>query len=154
MSRRSASEDRGEQDLTISARKQSAAGLPAVAVTVRQAHREMGVARSVRTLLAINQPDGFDCPGCAWPEPERRKHLELCENGAKAVAEEATRSRIEPEFFAEHSIPELLEHSDYWLGSQGRLTTPMYKPVGADHYLPIGFDAALDLVAEELRALG
>ena len=88
--------------------------------------------KAARTMLRINQPDGFDCPGCAWPEPHDTSRFEFCENGAKAVAEEATDRRITADFFADHSIEELAGRSDYWLGQQGRLTEPMYRAAGAD----------------------
>ena len=87
---------------------------------------------TVRTLRLLNQRDGFDCPGCAWPEPRevdggKRRATEFCENGAKAVAEEATTRRVGPEFFAAHSLADLDGHSEYWLGQQGRLTHPVVK---------------------------
>ena len=113
----------------------------------------MGVARSIQTLLAVNQKDGFDCPGCAWPEEDKRHIAEFCENGAKAVAEEATIRRVTPEFFAEHSIDELRGHDDWWLGQQGRLTHPMILDEGATHYRPISWDDALREVADALRGL-
>src|SRR5215213_7442212 len=87
-----------------------AGGVPAIVQTVRHAWREMGARRSLKTLLALNQKDGFDCPGCAWPEPDgERSHAEFCENGAKAVAEEATTKRVTPEFFRKWSVSELSE---------------------------------------------
>lgn len=115
----------------------------------------MGVPRTARTLLKVNQADGFDCPGCAWPEPEpgKRSHFEFCENGAKAVAEEATRKRITPEFFAANPLGELAKQSDYWLGQQGRLTTPMVKRPGSEHYVQISWDDAFALTADHLRAI-
>jgi molybdopterin-dependent oxidoreductase alpha subunit len=131
----------------------AAAGLPALKHTTQIAAAQMGLPRAVKTLLKLNQPDGFDCPGCAWPEPEHTHTAEFCENGAKAVAEEATLRRVGPEFFAEHSVAELAERSGYWLGQQGRLTTPMLLDEGATHYTPLSWDDALDLVAEELKAM-
>ncbi|GAB3963741.1 FdhF/YdeP family oxidoreductase [Streptomyces sparsus] len=137
----------------VSAPRHSAAGLPAVGHSLRMAHEQMGVRRTALTLLRVNQKDGFDCPGCAWPEPEKRHTAEFCENGAKAVAEEATLRRVTPAFFAEHPVAELAGRSGYWLGQQGRLTEPMYLAEGATHYTPVGWDEALDIVAGELRAL-
>ncbi|MEU6081884.1 FdhF/YdeP family oxidoreductase [Streptomyces sp. NPDC047108] len=131
----------------------SAAGLPAVGHTLRAAQRQMGVKRTALTLLRVNQKDGFDCPGCAWPEPGKRHTAEFCENGAKAVAEEATLRRVTPDFFAAHSLTDLATRSGYWLGQQGRITQPMYLPEGADHYEPVPWERAFDIVAEELRAL-
>ncbi|MDQ0786360.1 FdhF/YdeP family oxidoreductase [Streptomyces sp. B3I8] len=132
----------------------AAAGLPAVRHSLVMARQQMGVRRTALTLLRVNQKDGFDCPGCAWPEGEHRHTAEFCENGAKAVAEEATLRRVTPEFFREHPVADLAGRSGYWLGQQGRLTHPMYLPEGADHYEPIGWDRAFDIVAEELTALG
>ncbi|MEV5783434.1 FdhF/YdeP family oxidoreductase [Streptomyces sp. NPDC052287] len=134
--------------------KHAAAGLPAIGHTLRIAQQQMGVRRTALTLLRVNQKDGFDCPGCAWPEPEHRHTAEFCENGAKAVAEEATLRRVTPEFFAEHPVTDLAGRSGYWLGQQGRLTHPMYLPAGADHYEPVTWERAFDIVAEELTALG
>jgi molybdopterin-dependent oxidoreductase alpha subunit len=112
---------------------------------------EMGVRRTALTLLKVNQVGGFDCPGCAWPEPKERAHAEFCENGAKAVAEEATLRRITPEFFATHSIEDLAAKTDYWLGQQGRLTSPMVRRPGGTHYEPISWDDAFGLIAGHLR---
>ncbi len=131
----------------------AAGGVQAVVQTVKHAWGEMGVRRSLKTLLAVNQQGGFDCPGCAWPEPDgERSHAEFCENGAKAVAEEATTKRVTPEFFREWSVEELSQKSDYWLGKQGRLTHPMLLSRGATHYEAVGWDEAFALVAEELNA--
>ncbi|MFF0810005.1 FdhF/YdeP family oxidoreductase [Streptomyces albogriseolus] len=137
----------------VAGRKRTAAGLPAIGHTLRMAHQQMGVRRTALTLLSVNQKNGFDCPGCAWPEPEHRHRAEFCENGAKAVAEEATLRRVTPEFFAAHPVSGLARRSGYWLGQQGRLTHPMYLPEGADHYEPMSWERAFDIVAEELTAL-
>ncbi|CAM5329943.1 MULTISPECIES: FdhF/YdeP family oxidoreductase [Streptomyces] len=131
----------------------AAAGLPAVAHSLRMSARQMGVRRTALTLLRVNQKDGFDCPGCAWPEPDKRHAAEFCENGAKAVAEEATLRRVTPAFFAEHSVADLAERSGYWLGQQGRLTEPMHLAEGADHYTPVSWERAFELIAGELTAL-
>ncbi|GAA1420912.1 FdhF/YdeP family oxidoreductase [Streptomyces thermospinosisporus] len=134
--------------------KHAAAGLTAIRHTLRAAQRQMGVRRTALTLLSVNQQNGFDCPGCAWPEPDRPHRAEFCENGAKAVAEEATLRRVTPEFFAEHPVSELAGRSGYWLGQQGRLTHPMYLPEGGTHYEPVTWERAFDIVAEEIAALG
>ncbi|XXR63439.1 FdhF/YdeP family oxidoreductase [Sorangium sp. So ce385] len=135
-------------------RSAAAGGLAAVGATLQHAVSEMGVMRAVRTLLHVNQGEGFDCPGCAWPEPEEnRSPAEFCENGAKAVAEEATLRRVMPEFFRKHSVEELSRQSDHWLGKQGRLVHPMLLEEGASHYRPVSWDEALELVASSLRAL-
>lgn len=137
----------------VTAPQHAAAGLPAVAHSLRMAQQQMGVRRTALTLLKVNQKDGFDCPGCAWPEPEHRHKAEFCENGAKAVAEEATLRRVTPDFFAEHPVSDLARRSGYWLGQQGRLTQPMYLAEGADHYVPVPWERAFDIVAQELHAL-
>ncbi|HEV2345108.1 MAG TPA: FdhF/YdeP family oxidoreductase [Actinocrinis sp.] len=145
-------QDPSDEDLSVSSRKTWAAGAPAVAESLRVAERQMGTRRTALTLLRVNQPGGFDCPGCAWPEPGERSHFEFCENGAKAVAEEATLRRVGPGFFAEHPAGELAAKSDYWLGQQGRLTEPMYKAPDADHYRPVGWPEAIRIAAEALRS--
>ncbi|HZG06148.1 MAG TPA: FdhF/YdeP family oxidoreductase [Streptomyces sp.] len=137
----------------VGAPRRSAAGLPAVVNSLRVARRQMGVRRTALTLLNVNQDGGFDCPGCAWPEPERRHTAEFCENGAKAVAEEATLRRVTPAFFAEHPVAELATRSGYWLGRQGRLTQPMYLAEDAERYEPVSWERAFDIIADELRAL-
>ncbi|MGC5163556.1 FdhF/YdeP family oxidoreductase [Rhodococcus sp. DT1] len=144
-----------EQDLRVGDHKNSAAGVTGVAVALKRSLREMGIVRSAETLLQLNQEEGFDCMSCAWPDPEpgHRKTAEFCENGAKAVAEEATRDRVTPEFFARHSIADLSQHSELWLGKQGRITHPMVKRPGATHYTPIDWDDAYALIGEQLRSL-
>lgn len=131
-----------------------AAGLSAVGHSLRVAQQQMGVRRTALTLLRVNQKDGFDCPGCAWPEGDERHTAEFCENGAKAVAEEATLRRVTPAFFAEHSVADLAGRSGYWLGQQGRLTQPMRLREDATHYEPVGWEDAFAIIAEELTALG
>ncbi|MFE1234805.1 FdhF/YdeP family oxidoreductase [Streptomyces sp. NPDC058745] len=131
----------------------AAAGLPAIGHTLRIAQAQMGVRRTARTLLKVNQKDGFDCPGCAWPEGDKRHVAEFCENGAKAVAEEATLRRVTPDFFAAHPLSDLAGRSGYWLGQQGRITQPMYLPEGADRYEAVTWERAFAIIAEELRAL-
>ncbi|GLZ37724.1 FdhF/YdeP family oxidoreductase [Actinokineospora sp. NBRC 105648] len=143
-----------EAELDVTAPKHWAAGIPGVAVSLKRGVEQMGAARTAGTLRLLNQREGFDCPGCAWPEPQgHRKLAEFCENGAKAVAEEATRRRVGPEFFAEHPIAELAERTDYWLGQQGRITEPVVLRPGATHYEPVSWAAAFELIADQLRAL-
>ncbi|GAA2766583.1 FdhF/YdeP family oxidoreductase [Streptomyces paradoxus] len=153
MARKAPAEDPGDSRLRVGPPKDHAAGVPAVTSSLRHAHAQMGVRRSLLTLLSVNQKSGFDCPGCAWPEPGHRHRAEFCENGAKAVAEEATLRRVGPSFFAEHPLADLAARSDYWLGRQGRLTHPMYRPAGSDHYRPVSWDEAFAVVARELRTL-
>jgi len=108
----------------------------------------------VKSLLALNQKESFDCPGCAWPDPDgKRSAMEFCENGAKAVAEEATKKRIGREFFKKWSVHELSEQSDFWIGKQGRLTEPMILEKGASHYEPLSFDQAFKKISDQLNKL-
>ncbi|MFD9542799.1 FdhF/YdeP family oxidoreductase [Streptomyces sp. NPDC060022] len=138
----------------VEAVQHAAAGLPAVAHSLLVAQQQMGVRRTAQTLLKVNQKDGFDCPGCAWPEGDKRHTAEFCENGAKAVAEEATLRRVTPDFFAAHPVADLATRSGYWLGQQGRITQPMYLPEGADRYEAVTWERAFRVLAEELTALG
>jgi molybdopterin-dependent oxidoreductase alpha subunit len=142
------------RELEFGGAKQLAAGPPAVVAAMKYSLREMGAQRTLKTLLQVNQMGGFDCPGCAWPEGDReRAHAEFCENGAKHVADEATRKRVTPDFFREHSIKQLGEQSDVWLNAQGRLTHPMLLRRGGTHYEAISWDEAFKLIADELNAL-
>lgn len=109
--------------------------------------------KGAKTLLSANQPDGFDCPGCAWPDRNHASTFEFCENGAKAVAAEATARRAGPELFARHTVAELAAQSDFWLEDQGRLTHPMVYDAASDHYVPIAWDDAFSLIARHLNAL-
>ena len=113
----------------------------------------MGLTKTVRTLLMVNQKDGFDCPGCAWPDPQHRTSFEFCENGAKAVADEAMKANVNERFFQKYSIQDLLNRSDYWLNRQGRLAHPMIKRPQATHYESISWEDALDLVASSIKAM-
>ncbi len=138
----------------VSAPREVAAGPASVLTMARRAFSEMGLFRSLKVLGKLNQRGGFDCPGCAWPDPEDRSALaEYCENGAKAVAEEATTRRVTPDFFRHWTVEALSKKSDYWLGRQGRLTHPMVLRRGSSHYEPISWNDAFDLVADELHAL-
>src|ERR1044072_4637649 len=118
-------------------KSKAAGGLPAIIETFKAVTSEMGLVRGARTMLKINQRGGVDCPGCAWPEPDgERSHFEFCEEGAKHVADEATTKRVTPEFFQQWSVADLSAQSDLWLNPQGRLTHPMVRRAGADHYQP------------------
>ncbi|HEY4328423.1 MAG TPA: FdhF/YdeP family oxidoreductase, partial [Phycisphaerae bacterium] len=135
-------------------RDKTAAGFYAIYETGHFGLREMGVKRSLHTLLKVNQKDGFDCPSCAWPDPDgKRKTAEFCENGAKAIASEATMKRLTPEVFARYPISDLLTHADIWLEDLGRITHPMFRSSGADQYVPISWDDAFELIGTELRTL-
>ena len=154
MSTPAPTEDHNEANLRVGPPKHVAGGIPAFAATLRHVRAQLGPMRAVKTLLKINQPQGFDCPGCAWPEPGHTSAFEFCENGAKAVAEEATVRRVTPEFFADHAVSELATRTDHWLGQQGRLTHPMYRSAGEDHYRPVSWDDAFDVVADALEEAG
>ncbi|MBP9914446.1 MAG: FdhF/YdeP family oxidoreductase [Opitutaceae bacterium] len=133
----------------------AAAGLAAVLKTNSFVIAGVGPVRGAKLLLEVNKKDGFDCQSCAWPSPDGDRHtFEFCENGAKAIADEATPQRCTPEFFREHTVAALAARGDYWLNRQGRLTHPMLLKPGAAHYEPVGWDEALALIARELQALG
>jgi molybdopterin-dependent oxidoreductase alpha subunit len=158
MTRDAPAQDVDETRLEVSKPKGWAAGIPGVAVSLARSVEQLGTGRTIKALRLLNQREGFDCPGCAWPEPrevdgEKRKLAEFCENGAKAVAEEATKRRVDRAFFAAHPIGELETKTDYWLGQQGRITEPFVLREGATHYEPISWDDAFELVAGELKAL-
>ena len=133
--------------------KNVAAGFPAIWSSAKHIFSEMGVGRAVKSLLLLNQKDGYDCPGCAWPDPddERSRLGEYCENGVKAIAEEATTKTIGADFFAKNSIQELADLTDYEIGKKGRIAQPMYLPEGKQHYQPISWDHAFELIATHLH---
>ncbi len=133
----------------------AAAGITGVTVAVKHVFGEMNPVRGVKALFKLNQKGGFDCPSCAWPDPddERSPIGEYCENGAKAVAEEATTKRLTAEFFAKNSIAELSQLNDYEIGKKGRIAEPMYLPAGGTHYLPISWDNAFSKIASHLNKL-
>ncbi len=124
--------------------------LQAVAVALK---REQIAEQGTRALLANNQPDGFDCPGCAWPDPAHTSAFEFCENGAKAVTWESTAKRVPPSFFAEHTVSQLWQQSDHWLEGQGRLTHPMRYYRESDSYVPVSWEEAFADIGARLNAL-
>ncbi|MFE5307560.1 FdhF/YdeP family oxidoreductase [Isoptericola sp. NPDC056605] len=134
--------------------KDWAAGVPGIVHALVPALRDMGPTRTARLLLSMNHRDGFDCMSCAWPDPDRRKPAEFCENGAKAVTWEATPLVVEPSFWAEHPVSDLLTRTEHWLGQQGRLVEPVHKAAGSDHYVPVTWDEAFAILADRLNALG
>jgi formate dehydrogenase major subunit len=147
-------EEPSEKELVVENGPESwAAGVPGVYHSMKPAIEQMGLNRTRKTVMAMNQKDGFDCPSCAWPDPHHRKAFEFCENGAKAVTWEATPITVPSSFWAEHPVSELRSRSEYWLGMQGRLTEPVYKAAGEDHYKPVSWDEALRLVADKLKGL-
>ena len=134
--------------------KKWAAGVPAVTSSMKNILREAGPIRGGHGLLEMNQAGGFDCPSCAWPDPDgRRSVAEFCENGAKALASEATRKLADPEFFEKHSVEELAAESDLWHDRQGRIAQPMILRPGMDHYVPISWDEVFMVIAGHLRKL-
>ena len=140
--------------IRLSVPKDFAAGMEGVKVALEHAMKEMGIQRSLGTLPFLNQKEGFDCPGCAWPDPEKRSKLgEFCENGVKAIAEEATTQRADIAFFEKHSIAEMSGWSDYKIGKSGRLTDPMLLMPGQLHYEPISWQEAFSMIARELKKL-
>ncbi len=142
------------ENLNVSTPPDKAGGAGAVYHAMRHAIGKAGVVRAKDALTKLNQKGGFDCPSCAWPDPDgHRSSFEFCENGAKAVASETTAKRIGRAFFEEHSVSELADQSDYWHEQQGRLTEPMVLREGATHYEPIGWDDAFDLIGSELGGL-
>ena len=139
---------------SLSKPKDVAAGIPAVISSLSHGITRMGTLASVRNLTSVNRFDGFDCPGCAWPDPDGHRTIaEFCENGAKAVADEGTRKRAGPEFWSQWSVGELSRKSDQWLNSQGRLTHPMILRPGSDYYSELSWDEAFDIIADELVGL-
>jgi molybdopterin-dependent oxidoreductase alpha subunit len=134
-------------------RPTASTGLPAAANSLRVSLRQLGPGRTYDAWRTVNQIDGFDCPGCAWADPQAHRHsLEFCENGAKAFADDASTRLCGPEIFARHSVAELAQHSDLWLNAQGRIAQPMFLPPAEDHYRPIAWPDAFRLIADELRS--
>ena len=139
--------------LRLSKVKSTAAGVPAAISSMNHGIRKMGVTRTVQSLLMVNQKDGFDCPGCAWPDPAHRSSFEFCENGAKAVADEAMKAKVNASFFRKYSVADLLKQSDYWLNSQGRIAQPMILEANASHYTPIEWGDAFQRIASSIESM-
>ena len=133
----------------------SSVGLKAIASALTHIKDEVGILKGIGLLKKVNQKDGFDCPGCAWPDPDEKRAFlaEYCENGAKAVAEEASKNIVSPMFFATHAVADLAKLSDYEIGKSGRITHPMYLAEGKTHYEEISWGKAFHLIADELNAL-
>ncbi len=143
-----------EKPPKLSPPKNSAAGIPAVVSTMKYGLTNMGVINSISKLSKVNDFHGFDCPGCAWPDPDdHRSFAEFCENGAKAVSDEATKSRVDSNFWSKWSISELSQKSDFWLNSQGRLTEPMIIHQDSNYYQPISWEDAFDVIADNIVSL-
>ena len=139
--------------LRLTKPKATAAGIPAVVSSALHSLKKMGPFKTIKTLNMVNQKEGFDCPGCAWPDPEHRSSFEFCENGAKAVADEAMKPNVNRDFFAQNTIEELSKKSDYWLNSQGRIAEPMYLAKGELNYQPISWADAISKISTKLNAL-
>jgi molybdopterin-dependent oxidoreductase alpha subunit len=143
-----------EKDLEIKSPKREAGGMPAVVSSMKHVFAEVGVVAGTQALLKVNQFDGFDCPGCAWPDPDHeRSMVEFCENGAKAVAEEATTAVCDEDFFKKHSVAEINQWTDYEIGKSGRVVKPMILREGASHYEPIAWQDAFHLIGTSLKKL-
>jgi molybdopterin-dependent oxidoreductase alpha subunit len=143
------------KDLTKGSIKKSAAGIPAVISSLKHVISEAGLSRGMKALWSLNKKGGYDCPSCAWPDPddERSALGEYCENGAKAVADEATSKKLLPEFFAANSIEKLAALSDYEIGKKGRIAQPMYVPAGGTHYQAISWNEAFAKIGKALNGL-
>lgn len=137
--------------LKIKKVKSVAAGIPAATSSILHGLKKMGSINTVKTLTTVNQPEGFDCPGCAWPDPKHSSAFEFCENGAKAVADEAMKGGVNPDFFSKYTVQELSQKSDFWLNRQGRITHPMVLKKGSDKYIPIEWDEAIKLIAKRIQ---
>ncbi len=153
MTSRETGETGAYPDLKIGHRETWAVGLPGILHSMGPALRDMGPVRTAQLLTAMNQKGGFDCMSCAWPDPDHRSPAEFCENGAKAVTWEATPVTVPASFFAENSIDDMLGISEYQLGLLGRLTEPMYRAKGADHYVPVSWQNAFSIIAKKLNSL-
>ncbi|MEJ6775893.1 MAG: FdhF/YdeP family oxidoreductase [Crocinitomicaceae bacterium] len=142
------------EKLRITRTPEHAAGMKAVVIALKNIFARMPKGKSLKVLNKLNKKEGLDCPGCAWPDPKHRSKLgEYCENGVKAIAEEAMDARATPAFFAKHSIEELQAQSDYWLGQQGRLTHPMILRPGSTHYEETTWGEANKIIGKNLNAL-
>ena len=141
--------------IKLSDPKTAAAGMPAVIESAKHVFSEMDPVRAFKALFGVNQKKGFDCPGCAWPDPDddRSSLGEYCENGVKAIAEEATTKKLTRKFFAENSVADLSQLDDYTIGKQGRIAQPMYLRKDATHYEPISWDDAFKLIATNIHEL-
>ncbi len=132
----------------------SAAGLPAIISTAKHGIGKMGVIGSVANLSKVNKFSGFDCPGCAWPDPDtKRTFAEFCENGAKAIADEGTRKRADPKFWSKWTVSELSKKPDYWLNMQGRITHPLILRDDSEYYQEIPWEEAFDTIALQFSGL-
>ena len=143
-----------QEPLTIRQRARYGAGLKALGVATKHIWEEMGLHKAYKVFSKLNKDKGIDCPGCAWPDPENRSSLgEYCENGVKAIAEESTAKKVDPDFFAAHSIEELSTWTDFELGKSGRISQPVILKEGSSHYEAIAWEEAFQTISRQLRAL-
>ena len=131
--------------------KKIAAGIPAATNSLKHGIKKMGLTKTIKTLTTVNQSGGFDCPGCAWPDPKHSSTFEFCENGAKAVADEGMKANVNPEFFAKHSVQKLSQKSDYWLNKQGRISEPVILREGSNNYEPISWEESFRLISKNIN---
>lgn len=131
--------------------KKIAAGIPAATNSLKHGIKKMGLTKTIKTLTTVNQSGGFDCPGCAWPDPKHSSTFEFCENGAKAVADEGMKANVNPEFFAKHSVQKLSQKSDYWLNKQGRISEPVILREGSNNYEPISWEESFKLISKNIN---
>lgn len=143
------------ENLKLGPMKEKAAGVQGVVSALQHVQKEIGIFKGIPMLNQMNQKGGFDCPGCAWPDPDDHRSAlgEYCENGAKAIAEEKTNKKVSPSFFHEHSVEELSYQTDYWLGKAGRITHPMYLAKDSSHYKEISWEEAFKIAAKHFKAL-
>jgi len=142
-------------DLKVTEPKKWAAGIPAVIAAMNDVLAESGPIRGMEGLFKMNKKGGFDCSGCAWPDPDddRSPIAEYCENGAKALAEEATTKKLTAEFFAQNSVAGLAKLNDFEIGKKGRIAQPVYLAKGGTHYQPVSWDEAFKKIADHLNNL-
>lgn len=142
-------------DLKVTDPKEWAAGIPGVMAALKDVFQEAGPGRGMKALFKMNQKGGFDCSSCAWPDEDgdRSPIAAYCENGAKALAEEATTKKLTAGFFAENSVNDLAALTDMEIGKKGRIAFPVYLPKGGAHFQPIGWTEAYQKIADTLNGL-
>ncbi len=153
MSPRPPEEDFTDADLKVGPPKEVAAGLPSIAHAMLPIIRSAGPRKTLRASFTMNHARGFDCPSCAWISEDKPPAIDFCENGMKSLNSEIAQVTIPREFWAGNSLTEMLDKSEYWLGRQGRITEPVYRAKGSDHYEVIDWERALSLIADRLRVL-
>ncbi|MCB0936913.1 MAG: molybdopterin-dependent oxidoreductase, partial [Mycobacterium sp.] len=145
--------DFSDEELKVGPPKKVAAGLPSIAHSMIPALRNFGPRKTFRASFTMNHKRGFDCPSCAWISENKPPAIDFCENGMKSLNSEITPVLIPRDFWAANSLTSMLDKSEFWLGRQGRITEPVYRAKGSDHYEVIEWDRALDLISDRLRSL-